>query len=173
MPIVAAGAIAAAGAIGGAVIGSKASKSAAATQTAAADRAAQLQSDLGNRSLDFQREMWQQGQQNMAPWLSMGSQALGALGQGMGLSGGGGAPRFSPGGGSAMPRTLGGPVSVSSQGQPGGVSGTSGGMTLGSMGQGGYSAPEMVMMRAPNGQTRPVPKAMVNHYATQGAVVVG
>ena len=124
--------------------GADASRNAAATQTAAADRAGQLQYDLGMKSLDFQRQMWDQGQANMQPWMNMGRSALGALGAGMGLSGGG-APAM--GGPSRMPS--------------------------GGMGQGGYSAPAMVMMQAPNGQSKQVPQAMVEHYKAMGARVVG
>lgn len=142
MPLVVAGAIAAGGAIAGGVIGSKSAKSAAKTQTQAADRSAQLQYDLGMQGLDFQRQMWDQGRADMQPWMNMGKSALGALGSGMGLSGG--------------PASMGG-----------------GGMSLGNPRGSLYKAPQMVMMRAPDGSTRPVPRTMVPHYQSRGAQVVG
>ena len=151
MPIIIAGAIAAGGAIAGAKISSNAAKNAAKTQTQAADKAATLQSDLGNKSLDFQRQMYETGRADMMPWMNMGRSALGALGQGMGLQGG-----SAPAGGPPM-------------GGPGG-----GGMPLGAMGQQRslYKAPQMVMMRAPDGSTKQVPMAMAPHFEARGAVRV-
>src|SRR5688572_21862557 len=140
MPIIVAGAIAAGGAIAGSVIGSKASKSAAKTQTDAANRSADLQYKLGQDSLGFQREMWQQGRNDMMPWLNTGKAALGALGGGMGL---GGDTGQSP--------------AASALGRPG------------SLGSPLYRQPQMVMMVAPTGEQKQVPIAMVPHLVARGA----
>ena len=127
----------------GASKASKAAKQAATTQTASTDRAAALQFQLGNRALDFQREAWQQAQANAAPYLAAGSTALGGL---MGLTGlNGSSPGAGAGAGLAQ---IMGPAA------------------------GGYQAPEMVSMRSPTGQIKSVPRAMVPHFESRGAVVV-
>lgn len=149
------------GTLVGAKMGSNAANNAARTQTDAANRAAQLQYDLGNRSLDFQRQMWETGRNDMMPWMNMGRSALGTLGSRMGLGSGGGPPM-----GGGEPRSVG-------YGQTPNAAANGGGSTLGSLGQGGYAGPQMVQMKAPNGEVRPVPRTMVEHYKARGAQVVG
>jgi hypothetical protein len=73
--IVAAAGVAAAGAIGGAVISSNASKNAAAQQAAAANNATQLQ-----------EAQWEQTQQNLQPYMNLGSASINPLLQAMGYN---------------------------------------------------------------------------------------
>ena len=127
----------------GAKKGADVAKSAAATQSAATDKAAQLQFDLGNKSLDFQRDMWTQGRADMMPWMNTGKAALGALGAGMGLG--------------------------STTGQPPPGHATS---TLGMLGQQGAPKPQLVWMQAPTGEKKQVPITMVEHYRRRGATQV-
>jgi hypothetical protein len=49
-------------------------------QAGAAKSAAQLQYQEQQQALDFQKQEWQQQQQNMAPWIQQGQGAVGALG---------------------------------------------------------------------------------------------
>lgn len=65
---------------GGALIGAVGSGLAASTQAGAAKNAAQLQYQEQQQALDFQKQEWQQQQQNMAPWIQQGQQAIGTLG---------------------------------------------------------------------------------------------
>lgn len=146
VPLIVGGATAGAS-IAGAKMASNAAKNAAKTQTAAADRSAQLQYDLGNKSLDMQRQMYEQGRADMAPWRNTGQAALGQLSSRMGLGGG---------------MSLGG-------GAPAGQPPMGGGMTLGGMPQGGYQRPQMVRMVAPTGEQKEVPLAMVSHLEARGA----
>jgi hypothetical protein len=61
------------------------------TQANAAEHAAQLQYNLGEQGLDFQKQQYQQGQQNMAPWIQAGQGAVSTLAglQNQGLQGSG------------------------------------------------------------------------------------
>src|SRR5208282_3603773 len=74
--------------IGGAISGGS-SLLAGQTQANAANNAANLQYNLGEQSLAFQKQQYAQQQQNLAPWLQAGGQALGQLGTGLGLGPGG------------------------------------------------------------------------------------
>jgi len=49
------------------------------TQANAANRAANLQYQLGEQSLDFQKQQWAQQQANLAPWLQQGKASLSEL----------------------------------------------------------------------------------------------
>lgn len=55
-------------------------------QANAARDAAKLLADAQKEALDFQKSQWAQTQENMKPWLSMGSSAVTTLGKLMGLS---------------------------------------------------------------------------------------
>lgn len=132
-----------AGNIYGAKKAAGAANRAANLQTDAANRAAELQAKSAADTLAFQRDMWNQGQANMAPYLAMGRSALGGLNSITGLGGGGN----------------GGPMGT----QPMGRS---------MWNASGYQAPEMVQMRSPTGEVRAVPKAMVPHYQSRGGQVV-
>jgi hypothetical protein len=116
-----------------------AAKDAAATQAASADKA-----------INLQRQMWQQQQANMAPWLRTGGGAMGQMGALMGITPWGGpvggpsvsgtqAPMsaaFASGMVSAMPRYPGAGTAI-----PPGGSAASPGVQLGSVGL-GTTAPE-------------------------------
>jgi len=143
---------------------SNAAQGAARTQSDAANRAADLQYRSTQDALNFQREQWNQARQDFAPYLQMGRQSLGTLGNMMGFQGGSSPMAQGP---------QGPPMAQGGAGMPpGGAMPSGGGGTLGSMGQGGYSAPEMVWMQAPTGDKRQVPRAMVEHYRSRGAQVI-
>ena len=65
---------------GGALIGAIGSGFAASTQSNAAKSAAQLQYQSQQNALDFQKQMWQTQQGNMAPWITQGQGAVNTLG---------------------------------------------------------------------------------------------
>lgn len=69
-------AVAGASGIAAAKIGSNAAKKAGNVQADAAKTAAQLQADATKQSLDLQKSMFDKGQQNIAPWLQSGQNAL-------------------------------------------------------------------------------------------------
>jgi hypothetical protein len=71
--------IAASAAIGGALIGGGASLWAANTQANAAKDAAKLQSDATNRSLDIQKQIYDQQREDLQPWRQSGVNALARL----------------------------------------------------------------------------------------------
>lgn len=71
--------IGAAASIGSAVIGSKAAGKAADAQVSAADRAANLQHQDAQASLDFQKQEWEQQQKNAQPWITSGQGAISTL----------------------------------------------------------------------------------------------
>lgn len=68
-----------AGSIGGALIGSHGAHQAADAQSAAAQQAANYQKQQGENATGFQNAEWNQAQNNIAPWLGAGRQALGEL----------------------------------------------------------------------------------------------
>jgi hypothetical protein len=68
-----------AGAVGGATIGAVGANAAAGKQASAANNAAQLQYNLGQQGLDFQKSEFNTQQQNIAPWLAAGKQGIGTL----------------------------------------------------------------------------------------------
>jgi hypothetical protein len=72
-----------AGIAGGSALG------AGAMQSGAANSAAQLQYGLGEQALNFEKQQYATGQQELMPWLQGGQQALGALESGLGLGAGG------------------------------------------------------------------------------------
>lgn len=86
MPLAALAGIGVAGSIGGALIGSNAANNAAAEQAQAANHAADLQYQASQNALGFQKEQYNQGQQNLAPWLNSGTGALSNLDYMMGIS---------------------------------------------------------------------------------------
>ena len=65
--------------LGSALVGAAASKSASKTQSQAATQAADVQKQVADQQTALQREMFQQQQQNQAPWLAAGQTALNAL----------------------------------------------------------------------------------------------
>jgi len=65
--------------LGSALLGAAASKSASKTQSQAATQAADVQKQVADQQTALQREMFQQQQQNQAPWLAAGQTALNAL----------------------------------------------------------------------------------------------
>lgn len=78
--------VGAAASLGGAAMQSSAAQNAAQTQAAASEQAAKLQYQAEQQSLAFQNQVWQQQQQNIAPWLQSGAGALTTLDQLMGLN---------------------------------------------------------------------------------------
>lgn len=148
-------AIAGGATVASSIIGSNAAKSAAETQAAA-----------GNKALDLQKSIYDQQQQNLAPYRQAGNVGLASLT-----------------GRVANPGTLssGGNGWVSSAGQPTLASMTApptGGAPMassqqGSMGLASMTAGQTVLMRSPDGlTTKPVPAELVDHYRQQGAQVV-
>src|SRR5512146_1766730 len=87
MPVIIPAIIGAAGSIGSAAISAHAAGSAAKTQANAADYAANLQAQQAQNALDFQKQQFATTQQNIAPWLQSGGNALQALNYGLGLPG--------------------------------------------------------------------------------------
>src|SRR5208282_6123022 len=81
--------------IGGAISGGSALR-AGQTQANAANNAANLQYNLGEQSLGFQKQQYAQQQQNLAPWLQAGRGALSQLGTGLGIGSGGVGPLNAP-----------------------------------------------------------------------------
>jgi hypothetical protein len=81
-----AGSIAAGAGLAGAGISAHAAGSAADKQTQAANSAAQLQYQESQNALDFQKQQWNQTQQNAVPWLQQGGAAENQLGYLLGLS---------------------------------------------------------------------------------------
>lgn len=65
--------------IGSSILGAVSSKSASKTQSQAAAQAADVQKQVADQQTALQREMFQQQQQNQAPWLAAGQTALNAL----------------------------------------------------------------------------------------------
>jgi hypothetical protein len=81
--------------IGSSLIGGIGSEKAAQTQADAAKQAAQLQYNLGEQGLGFQKQVYNQGQQNLAPWIQAGQGAVGNLASLIGQSQNGTGP-FAP-----------------------------------------------------------------------------
>lgn len=86
--------IGAAGSVGSGIIGSSAAGNAANAQMSAEERAAQLQYQEANNSLDFQKEQWNTQQKNLAPWLQGGKMGLSQLESMLGLGGNSSAPGY-------------------------------------------------------------------------------
>jgi len=80
---------------GGALIGGITSLVASGRQASAAKSAAQLQFEEQQQALQFQEQMWNTQQGNMAPWIKAGQGAVGQLGTWLGQAGQGQGP-FAP-----------------------------------------------------------------------------
>lgn len=80
------GGIGAAGSVASGVIGANAAGNAASTQANSANYAAQLQSQEAQNALNFQEQQYNQGQQNLQPWLQTGTGALSQLASLEGIS---------------------------------------------------------------------------------------
>jgi hypothetical protein len=65
----------------GGLIGSNAAQNAATTQSNAALAAAQLEAQAGQNSLDFEKQVFNQQQTNLQPWINAGSNALNSIAQ--------------------------------------------------------------------------------------------
>lgn len=112
--------VAGAGLIGGvasSAIGAGEAGNAASTQANSANYAANLQAQEAQNSLNFQQQVYGQGQANAAPWLQSGAGALSALDYGLGITPQGvGGPTASP---AQFNGQFGGqPAGVTSSGQP-------------------------------------------------------
>ena len=103
--------VGAAGSIGSAAIGSHAAGKAASTQAQAAEQARQLQAEQAKQALGINQQQFGQTQQNYAPYLASGQQALGALNYGLGLGGTPMSAMMSPGG-APGPGNPAGPVPI-------------------------------------------------------------
>lgn len=195
IPLLIAGGASAASSIGGAVIASKGAKKAAQTQATSAQEAlAALE-----RNRQEAQQVYQQGMQGVQgvyePYMRLGTDSLAQIYRGLGLGEmptpppvtrtpppgmyppGGGMP---PGG--AQMRNL---PNYGGRGVPTPLGGYEGGAvttplgqrpnTLGAINSGAQppGAGGMVMLRAPNGQTKAVPAALAPHYLAKGAVRVG
>jgi hypothetical protein len=95
--------IIAASTIGAAGIGAVGSGLASSAQAGAAKTAAQTQLELGQESLDFQKQQFQTEQQNLAPWLNAGTGGINELAYLLGIT-----PQ-TPTGGTAATLGLGNP----------------------------------------------------------------
>lgn len=112
--------VAGAGLIGGvasSAIGAGEAGNAASTQANSANYAANLQAQEAQNSLNFQQQVYGQGQANAAPWLQSGAGALSALDYGLGITPQGvGGPTANP---AQFNGQFGGqPAGVTSSGQP-------------------------------------------------------
>jgi hypothetical protein len=119
--------VAAAGGIGSAALESSAAGKAAQTQASAADRAATLQADLGQESLQNENYQYQQDRADQLPYMQSGANSMATLDYLLGLSSPNGAPGSTAGSGSAgSPQTLSIPGANGSVTLPGvsGVTGT-------------------------------------------------
>src|SRR5208283_245705 len=87
---------------------------AGAIQSGAANNAAGLQYQLGEQSLAFQQQEYNQQQQNLAPWLQAGKGALSQLGTGLGIGTGGVGPLNAP-----FTQQFNAPTAVEAQNYPG------------------------------------------------------
>lgn len=119
--------VAAAGGIGSAAIESSEAGKAASTQANAADRAATLQADLGQESLQDENYQYQQDRADQLPYMQSGANSLSSLDYLLGLQSPNGVPGSTPGAGSAAsPQTLSIPGANGSVSLPGvsGVTGT-------------------------------------------------
>lgn len=166
-------------------------------QANAAQQAARQQTQAGTQALDLQRQIWQQSQANLQPWVARGTQAVNTLGSLMGLgaapAGGGatgtGQVDFTGGqftGGQTFPARqieyldTAGEVQDARRAQrlhaALGSEAPYGAQTPYDEGidyrraqtQSGY-----VTMQAPDGSTSSVPSGYVNHYTNLGARIVG
>lgn len=113
-PAVIAGGVAAAGAIGGAVIGAKAQKSAASQAADAQNQAAQMQFQLGQESLDLNKQIYNSNYGTLSPFVSRGNVAGDSINALLGLPS---APK--------MASPLATPTGGTSGGSSGGSSGSS------------------------------------------------
>ena len=104
------------GSVASGVIGSRAAGKAARVQAEAGTQAAQLQAQSAREALAFQREVYQTGREDFAPWLQAGTGALANLSHLMGIPGqqqgvaGGGQPDQPRVVGSGSTRTSGAPA---------------------------------------------------------------
>src|ERR1700756_258188 len=74
------------GSIASGVLGANAAGNAAQDQSQAAQQAAQLQYQASQNALDFEKQQYNQNQQNLAPWLQSGTGALSNLNYLLGIS---------------------------------------------------------------------------------------
>lgn len=80
--------------LAGSAMSAGAATDAAHAQMSAADKAAQLEQQYRQNSLDFQKDVWNTDQKNLAPWLQGGKMGLSQLEMLMGLSGDPNAPGY-------------------------------------------------------------------------------
>jgi hypothetical protein len=163
-------------------------------QAGAVEDAAQQQTDAGRESLALQKEMWQQSQQNLQPWLKTGEWAATTLGGLMGMpdapAASTGAAQTAPNLGSteavarytnANPRPAinqdTGPEDLMAwrqgrreamrEARLGAFMGTENPASATAQRQSSYTT-----MRAPDGTVQDVPSQHVPHYTNLGATVV-
>jgi hypothetical protein len=86
MPLAAVAGISALGSIGSALIGSHSASDAAKAQMDAANKAAGIQLQGSNNALNYQNGIYNQTQQNFAPYLQQGGGALSQLSNLLGIS---------------------------------------------------------------------------------------
>jgi hypothetical protein len=149
------------GLVTGLIIAGSAAASAYAAhkQSSAAKKAAEQQAASANRAIDLQREMYQQGRQDLTPYMQGGNQGLTALTSLLGVApppGAAppmGAPMAAPGFPGTRPMPPGAIPTGGAQPRPGG-------------------APGMVLLRAPTGQQQAVPADQAAFYLARGATRV-
>ena len=115
-------------------------------QANAATTATQQEIESANRAIALQQKIYQQQQQNLAPYMQLGASSLGNL------------------------QALAGRPIVSQN--PSGFGYTARGSMPPAMSFGGGNS-GMVMLRAPNGETKTVPANQAQQYVARGASVVG
>ena len=161
----------------------------------ASKEAAQAQTAAGNQSLALQRDVWQQSQQNLQPWMQRGSQAVNTMAELMGFG-----PAPTAAGGATPPATTGPSPILGTRGyawqQRTPENETTFGRDPNMPGQGNWASQRAatirerrlaevlgaalpqnqsgyVQMRAPDGTVQPVPTQYVDHYTQLGAQIVG
>lgn len=156
-PIVIAAGVAGAASLGGAAMASNAAKKASSQQMAA-----------GQQALAYEREMLGKQEAAAKPYMQLGQQSVGMLGGGKAFA----PPNLNPYG--PQPGVANQAGGYSSVPIPKTSASTSpGAYTMGQLGQTAQTGTdEMVTVRAPNGQTRQMPRSMAQQFVAKGATIV-
>jgi len=139
----------------------------------AADKAAQLQSDAADRALAVQQQQHEQTRTDLAPYRGAGESSLSALTAFLGLP-----PTAAPAAPAAAPAPPAAPTGAPPSRVLPQLQTPAGGGTSYGPGHGYVAAPAsqpgsaLVMLRAPNGQTKQVPADQVAYYLARGATQV-
>lgn len=128
----------------------------------AAKKAAEIQAQSTREALNLQQQLFQQSRADLAPYRDSGVSALAAGQQLMGLS-----PTAAP---SMVPLSQIGTVQPGQRGPlPPGATPSGYAVNRGTVPGLPGGPGSMVLLRAPNGQTKPVPADQVQYYLARGA----